>query len=149
MTMQINRPIPLLPASARKTFSILMPTESHWRKATCVEVDCPRYLKGWKAQVEVMTPAQIHSIKAAKYKYRELSVKPGETWWLFEAGQACFQAADHRIQLGKPELFVVRDGDWRGNPRRTPALRHKRPELWVEQFSEHQANLARAREAGA
>lgn len=148
MAMQINRPIPLLPPSARKTFSILMPTESHWRKATCAEVDCPRYLRGWKSQVEVMTPRQIHLIKAAKYRYRELRVKPGETWWVFEAGQPCFQAADHRIRLGKPELFVVRDGDWRGNPRRTPVIRHKRPEFWVEQFSEHQAKLARAREAG-
>ena len=148
MAMQINRPEPRLPASARKTFSILMPTKSHWRKASCAEVDCPRYLRGWKSQVEVMTERQIHLIKAAKYRYRELSVKPGETWWLFEAGQTCFQAADHRIRLGKPELFVVRDGDWRGNPRRTPELRHKRPEFWVEQFSEHQAKLARARNEG-
>lgn len=148
MGMQINRPKPLLPPSARKTFSILMPTKTHWRKATCAEVDCPRFLKGWKAQVEVMTPEQIHLIKGAKYRYRELTVKAGETWWLFEAGQSCFQADLHRIQLGKPELFVVRDGDWRGNPRRTPELRHKRPEFWVEQFSEHQAKLARAREAG-
>lgn len=146
--MRINRPAPGLPASARRTFSILMPTESHWRKATCKEVDCPRYLKGWKARVEVMTPEQIHIIKAAKYRYRELSVKPGETWWLFDAGQTCFRAADHMIQLGKPELFVVRDGDWRGNPRGTPTIRHKRPELWVEQFSEHQAKLAKARQAG-
>ncbi len=148
MAMQINRPTPLLPASARRTFSILMPTETHWRKATCREIDCPRFLKGWKAQVEVMTPQQIHLIKAAKYRYRELRVALGETWWLFEAGQTCFQADLHRIQLGKPELFVVRDGDWRGNPRRTPTIRHKRPEFWVEQFSEHQAKLAKAREQG-
>lgn len=148
MGMQINRPMPLLPPEKRKTFSILMPTETHWRKATCKEVDCPRYLSGWKAQVEVMTPQQIHSIKQGGWRYRVLQVKPGETWWLFEAGQSCFQAADHRIQLGKPELFVVRDGDWRGNPRRTPTVRHKRPEFWVEQFSEHQDKLAKAREQG-
>lgn len=148
MVMQINRPQPLLPASARKTFSILMPTESHWRKATCKEIDCPRYLNGWKAQVENMSPQQIHTIQQGGWKYRELRVAPGETWWLFEAGQTCFQADLHRVQLGKPELFVVRDGDWRGNPRRTPVLRHKRPELWVEQFSEHQAKLAAARQQG-
>lgn len=149
MGMQINRPTPLLPASARKTFSILMPPETHWRKATCAEVDCPRYLKGWKAQVEVMTPEQKHIITQSKYRFEVLFLKPGETWMVFEAGQPCFQASLHRIQLGKPELFVVRDGDWRGNPRRTPVIKHKRPEFWVEQFSEHQAKLARAREAGA
>lgn len=148
MGMQINRPIPLLPASARKTFSILMPVKSHWRKATCAEVDCPRYLRGWKARLEVMSEQQIHRIKRGGWRYQVLCVAPGETWWLFDAGQRCFQAADHRIQLGKPELFVVRDGDWRGNPRLTPVIKHKRPEFWVEQFSEHQDKLARARESG-
>lgn len=125
-----------------------MPTETHWRKATCKEVGCPRYLNGWKAQVEVMTPQQKRVIKEGRWRCRELRVAPGETWWLFEAGQTCFQAADHRIQLGKPELFVVRDGDWRGNPRRTPTVRHKRPESWVDQFADHQDKLAKAQRQG-
>lgn len=148
MGMQMNYPPTRLPASERKTFSILMPAETHWRKATCEEVACPRFLEGWKVRVELLTPQQKHGIKRGGWRYLEHVLGPGETWWEFEAGQRCFLAADHRIQLGKPQLYVVRDGDWRGNPRRTPTHRHKRPETWVEQFAEHQDQLARAREQG-
>lgn len=141
-----NRPEPMLPASARRTFSILMPAETHWRKATCKEVDCPRYLEGWRVRVELLDDRQKAQIRRGGWRFRELAVGPGETWWVFEAGQRCFTADQHRVQLGKPELFIVRDGDHRGNPRGTPVLKHKRPESWVDQFSEHQDQLARARE---
>lgn len=148
MGMQMNYPPTRLPASERKTFSILMPAETHWRKATCEEVACPRFLEGWQVRVELITPEDRHRIKQSKWRYTELRPTDGQTLWVFEAGQPCFQARNHRIQLDKPQLYVVRDGDRRGNPRGTPVLRHKRAESWVDQFSEHQDKLARAIEQG-
>ena len=58
----------------------------------------------------------------------------------FTEGQRCCGSAEHRVQY-KPALFVVRDGDWRGNP--TGRTRtHVRPEDWVEDFAEHQDSIS-------
>lgn len=144
----VNRVEPQMPASAYKTYSIVAPASTHFRKATCAEVDCPRYLNGWRVRVEQLTPELLHAAKTSGRKYSELRVAEGETWLIFEAGQPCFQAGEHRKRLDRPELYIVRDGDWRGNPRGTEARRHARPEHWVEDFSEHQGRLAAAHEKG-
>jgi hypothetical protein len=66
---------------------------------------------------------------------------------VFEAGQPCFPPAS-TAPLARPELYVVRDGDRRGNPRGTKARLHQRPELWQEDFAEHQQTLADAQQRG-
>jgi hypothetical protein len=151
MQRPINRIEPKMPASAYKTYSIAAPVSTHWRKATCKETDCPRYLNGWRVQVELLTPELLHTAKTVRhlingrwvpYRYTELRVSESQTFLVFEAGQPCFQAAEHRIKIDRPELYIVRDGDHRGNPRRTEARRHTRPEHWVEDFATHQERLA-------
>ena len=144
----INRIAPKMPAAAYKTYSIAAPLSTHYRPATCSEVDCPRYLNGWRVRVEGLPPELLHAAKTSGRRYRELHVVEGETWLVFEAGQACFLAGEHRKRLDRPELYVVRDGDWRGNPRGTQARRHARPEHWVEDFAEHQDRLASAHGEG-
>lgn len=153
----VNRIEPKMPASAYKTYSIAAPVATHWRKASCAEVDCPRYLNGWRVHVEQLTPELLHTAKTARhpvngrwvpYRYTEVRVTEGQTYLVFEAGQPCFAAAEHRKRVERPELYVVRDGDWRGNPRGTEARRHERPEHWVEDFAEHQDRLATAHGEG-
>lgn len=144
----MNRVEPKMPASAYRTFAILAPVSSHWRKATCAEVDCPDYLNGWRVRVEGLDPQMLHAARTSGRRFRELHVTEGETWLVYEAGQSCFRAEQHRRRLERPELYVVRDGDWRGNPRGTPVRQHARPEHWVENFAEHQQGLADALERG-
>ena len=148
MPSNLSRIQPLMGAAAYKTYSVVSPLSTHFRQATCAEVACPHYVNGWRVRVEALTPDLLHAARNSGRKYVEQPVAAGETWLVFEAGQACFKAAQHRTRLDRPPLFVVRDGDWRGNPRGTKARLHQRPDNWVEDFAEHQQKLADEIEKG-
>lgn len=140
---------PRMGPESYKTYSIVAPLATHFRPATCEEVGCPDFLHGWKNRIEGLTPEQVHTMRhESGRKYTELQVAPGETWLVFEAGQSCFRVSKHRAPIGRPELYVVRDGDRRGNPRGTKARLHQRAELWQEDFAEHQQGLADAIQEG-
>lgn len=141
-------PDPRMGAEAYKTYAIIAPTSTHFRRATCEEVACPDHLNGWRVRVEGLPAELLHAARHSGRKHTELPVADGETWLVFEAGQPCFQTSQHRTRIGKPELFVVRDGDRRGNPRGTKARLHQRPEHWQEDFAEHQQGLADAIQEG-
>lgn len=138
---------PNLPLHAYQTFQISMPLETHWRPATCADVDCPQYLNGWRVRLDPLSEADRWAIHRSGLKFDRLDVAEGETWLIFEPGQPCFAASEHREPIGRPELFIVKDGDWRGNP--TGSVRkHAQAEHWVEQFSENQAKIAEVVERG-
>jgi hypothetical protein len=139
---------PLAGAEAYKTYGIRMPLTTHWRKATCAEVECPDHTHGWRVRVENLTPDLVHTARTCGRRFRELSVAEGETYLVFEAGQPCFRASDHRVRVERPELYVVRDGDWRGNPRHTTPTVHSGPDSWVDDFATHQQTLADAANEG-
>lgn len=138
---------PNMPAHAYQTFQISMPLESHWRRATCAEVDCPQYLNGWRVRLEPLSEEDRWAIHRSGLKYDRLDVAEGETWLIFEAGQPCFASSEHRAPIGRPELFIVKGGDWRGNPR-GDVRQHKRAEDWVDQFANHQDRLKQAIDQG-
>jgi hypothetical protein len=138
----VFRPDPLMDAAAYKTYSVVSPLGTHFRPATCAEVDCPHYVNGWRVRVEALTPDLLHAARNSGRKYVEQSVAEGETWLVFEAGQDCFKAREHRTRLDRPPLYVVRDGDHRGNPRGTRARLHQNPGNWVEDFATHQQAIA-------
>jgi hypothetical protein len=130
-----------------RTFQILAPVSTHRRKATCAEVDCPAYLNGWRVRVEGLDPQMLHAARTAGRKYTELHVAEGESWLVFEAGQSCFKAASHTLPLDRQEIFIARDGDWRGNPTGN-VRRHTKPEFWLEEMNENQGRLSALREKG-
>lgn len=130
-----------------KTYQIVAPLSTHWRPATCAEIDCPDYTKGWKLRVEGLSPEMLHAAKTSGRKYTELDVTESEHWLIFEAGQPCFRARTHRKLLGKQEIFIARDGDFRGNPTGN-VRRHTKPEFWLEEFQENQENIARRIQQG-
>lgn len=130
-----------------KTYQIVSPISTHWRPATCADVDCPEYTRGWKIRIEGLPPEMVHAAKTSGRKYTELDVNESEHWLVFEAGQPCFRAQLHRKILDKQEIFIVRDGDFRGNPTGN-VRRHTRPEHWTEDFAEHQDQLARQIQQG-
>jgi hypothetical protein len=140
---------PRMGPESYKTYAIHSPLATHWRPASCEEVGCIDFLKGWRTRVEGLAPEVLHAVRhQSGRKFTELPVVEGETWLVFEAGQPCWRASLHRLPTGRPELYVVRDGDRRGNPRGTKDRVHLRPELWQEDFAEHQQGLADAIQEG-
>lgn len=144
---RMNRITPQGRVQDYKTYQIVSPLSTHWVPATCAEKECPDYLKGWRIRIEGLPPEMVHAAKTSGRKFTELDVTENEHWLVFEAGQPCFRASEHRKLLDKQEIFVVRDGDWRGNPTGN-VRRHTRPEHWQEDFALHQDQLARRIEQG-
>jgi hypothetical protein len=144
---QLNRARPALPVHAYQSFEIRRPLPTHWREATCREVGCP-HADGWVMRADESTELgrkQAHYIRySSGRRHRESRDPTGLTVFTFPSGERCF--ANHMLPTGRPELFVVRGGDWRrslGTMRR-----HTRPEHWVEQFAANQDRIATARKRG-
>jgi len=148
MAIHLSRPDPLMPAGAYKTYAVVQPLRTHWRPATCAEVDCPHYLNGWRTRVENLTPDLLHAAKTSGRRYTVQQIAEGESYLVFQPGQPCFATARHRTQVGRPPLYVVRDGDWRGNPRGTKDRVHLTPDNWLEDFAGHQQKIADEIEKG-
>ncbi|HEV8653261.1 MAG TPA: hypothetical protein VG276_28680 [Actinomycetes bacterium] len=132
-----------------KTYQVVAPLASHWRPASCAEVDCPHFLSGWRTVLD--TASQGELVKAVMESGRKPSavLREGSTiTFVFEPGTPCFKASQHRVPLEREPLYLVRGGDWRGNPRGTPLRRHVRPDDWVDDFATHQQDLADRLERG-
>ncbi len=127
-----------------KTYQIAQPLSTHFRKARCEEVECPLNLKGWVTRVPIDSQVAGYIRNISKRKFREV-VENGERVFTFYPGQQCF--AEHMVSLERPQLFIVRDGDHRGNPTRR-SRRHTNGKYWVEDFAEHQDRLKTQLEKG-
>lgn len=147
--MGLFRIEPLMPVQAYKTYGMSMPLRTHWRPASCEEADCEAYRNGWQT---IVPAASDHAelIRSAdfrrRYRYTE---QPGEgplAVFTFPPGQQCFKSSEHRVPVGRPAIWTVRGGDWRGAT--TEPRVHKRAEDWVEDFAGHQDRLATAIERG-
>lgn len=149
----INRITPQLPAAAMKTYSVRAPLGSHWRKAACAEVDCESYCAGWMTTVP-SDSRQAHYIrKESGRRFIEARLNPTDPGddrviFTFEPGQRCFGSDEHVVRLDREALYVVREGDWRGNPRRTAPTQHVHAEDWVDDFATHQGHLVDRLERG-
>lgn len=137
---------PLLDPRGYKTYSIHAPIRTHFRKATCAEVDCPDYLHGWRVRLEILNEEQRVWVRQTGRRFSEMPVRPGETWLVFEAGQPCFRATEHRARVEREELYVIRDGDTRGNP--TGRVDKVSGQQWNDDFGEHQQRLADLQQKG-
>jgi hypothetical protein len=115
MNRPLFRPDPLLPVTQMVTHAIVAPLVTHWRKATCEEIGCLHFHHGWAFHTAGMSPKLLAAAKTSGRQYRVERHESGETW-VFEPGQPCFRASEHRIRLDREELFIRRSGDWRGNP---------------------------------
>jgi hypothetical protein len=128
---------PNLRPDAYKTFSVAAPRETHWRRATCEESDCEAYQNGWATTVDPeANPAAVHYIRHdCGRRFTEERLEDGRIRWTFEPGQSCF--GEHRAQT-RPDLFLVRDGDWRWGANRCQLA----VDDWVDTFRNHQDRLA-------
>lgn len=142
------RPEPKMPVTAYKTYAVRMPPATHTRVATCREVECEHYANGWTTRLDVNTDLgkrQARYIRDhAGRTYTVTSNANGMLVLSFPPGQQCFR--EHRVGIGRPALYVVRDGDYRGNP--TGRRQTLSERSWLDDFGEHQLTLKQAQEKG-
>lgn len=114
--------------------------------AACKDVGCQNWLHGWNTLINEATDlgkAQAAYIRQQSGRtFTEQRTDAGLTVFRFEAFQRCF--AEHKT---RPDRFLVRDGDWRGNPTQR-VMQHKRAIDWIEDFQEHEGSLADQRQKG-
>jgi len=129
----LHRLEPALPAAGMQTYAAVLPLATHWRRASCGEVDCQTQAGGWVTRVDEATDLgqrQAHYIRAEAGRAFTEQREAGLTVFTFPAGQECFTA--HQVPLERPPLLVVRGGDWRATL--GPARRFDRADQWVEDF---------------
>lgn len=135
---------PAMPVQAYRTFSVHMPIATHWRPASCEEVGCKRYAKGWQTPFVPGTPAG----EKIRYQIRNSPIRrkwtvmrlPDKTVVTFEAGQQCFMqdhpATHHKLPVfERPQIHVIRGGDWRA---RTTERRIVGSDEWLDRFAHNQ-----------
>jgi hypothetical protein len=151
---------PMGPPQAYKTYTVRSPLATHYRPATCAEVDCPNHQHGWQTIVDERTTLGMQQAAWIRQECRTeqaaLAFGAGGrrryvetrddalTVFTFGPGQTCF--AQHQVPLGRPEFYLVRAGDWRGNG--GLIRRHQRAADWVEDCAEHQDRIAHLRNQG-
>jgi hypothetical protein len=113
---------------------------------TCQEVGCEYWREGWDSPVDERTEQGRLWAWAIRHESRrdfdELKRGDGVTVFRFKPYQRCFQ--DHETL---PDVFRVRDGDWRGNPTQRIRL-HANGLDWIEDLVEHEGGLADLRAKG-
>jgi hypothetical protein len=138
---QLSRPEPKLPAHAMTTFRIVQPHDRLVVSA-CEVVGCDKWRDGWDAILDMTNPAHAKAAEvirsgATGRTFRELPAHGTNiVVFRFEAHQRCFD--EHKT---RPQTFLKRGGDWRGNPRQE-LRRHRSAADWQEDFAEHQDKLA-------
>jgi hypothetical protein len=146
---------PALGPGAYKTYAISAPVSTHRRPASCAEAECEQHLHGWTTPVEdpeteaflrQVCGGHVDGIRRHFIEQREETT--GRLLFIFEPGQTCFRASQHTVPLERPELYLVRGGDWRGNPNGIRTHVHSGPDAWVNDFGEHQDRLRRTLEGG-
>ncbi len=132
-----------------QTFQVKAP-KGAYRPATCEEVECQMYAKGWKMQLDLQSglgQKQAYYIKHQSGRsFTHEVLESGLVELTFKGGQPCFQ--EHQLRTDLPESFIVKGGDSRGNPLRVPTRVHKRPETWLEEFAANQDRIAAVHERG-
>lgn len=135
---------PNMAAHEYQTYEIASPRATHHRSASCAEVDCPNRIHGWKTVLDVSKAdharvANWIRLQSGRFYTIEQPKNSTIVTFIFPSGQNCF--IPHTVPLQRPELFLVKGGDWRGNPMKLPVVQH-RPEDWVDDFANHQDKLA-------
>jgi hypothetical protein len=141
----VNRIDPALAVGAYQTYEVRSPRDVRLPSA-CEQSGCAAWRQGWESVIDEST--QLGRDQAAYIRgqsgrtFREQRSEAGLTVFRFESGQRCF--AEHGT---RPEIYLVRDGDWRGNP--TGRQRqHTRPADWVEDMAESLDAVRTDRERG-
>lgn len=141
MDRPLNRVMPKLPAAAMLTHEVAAPLATHWRRATCEEVNCPEYLNGWMLALNGLDEGDIWQARNSGRRFREQPTDSGPVL-IYEAGQSCFRSFTHRLPVDRTPLFIARDGDWRGNPRETQPTVFSGADPFIDHMNTHLEKFA-------
>jgi hypothetical protein len=142
------RVAPKLPAHAMRTYALDQPLATHYRVASCAEVECPAWAHGWRMGYDLTDPAKVEAANLIRNKSGRaftFEVVGTVVTFTFPPGQQCFRV--HRVPLEREPLMVVRGGDWRGNPRRERHV-HTSAESFVDEWATDLDKLNTERERG-
>lgn len=123
------------------------PRSTHWRHASCAEVECKRYEHGWVtilsagSDQERLLRRACDGLDGHRRHYVEKAGDAGLIEFHFEAGQACFKVSQHMVRLDRPELYVVYHGDWRRNL--GAIRRYDRSDQFIDDMDGHLDRLRR------
>lgn len=138
------------PVHTMRTFQIDQPLDTHYRRATCQEVACRAHAHGWKMGFDLTDPDKRQAARWIRDHSRrtyshELLDDGRRIVFTFPAGQRCF--TKHRLPLEREPFYVVRGGDFRGNPRRERVV-HRTADSFVDQWAGDLDQLNTIRERG-
>lgn len=149
MNRQLNRLTPRARPEIYDTYAIAAPHETHWRTVSCTDAGCLAQRNGWTTKID--ESSQLGARQGAyirRVSGRRFTVERGPdgiTQFTFQPGQQCFAA--HRVRNDRPDLCLVRPGDWR-TPVRRQDIQVMQPRDWVDKFQTNQDQLARIRARG-
>ncbi|MFD5709480.1 hypothetical protein ACFWHW_03645 [Streptomyces pharetrae] len=133
------------PVQAYQTFSVRSRSD-RMIKTVCEKVGCAAWRLGWESVIDETTDlgrAQAQYIRTQSGRtFREQKTATGQTVFRFESGQRCF--AEHQT---RPELYLVRDGDHRGNPT-GQKRQHANAADWVDHMQEELGRFNEDRRRG-
>lgn len=139
----LKRARPAGPVTAYATFRVANPRATHTRPATCAEVDCGPFLRGFLVRCDESTDL---GRRQARYLREHRRDGTARTWgtvteFLFPPGSRCM-GTEHRVLIDRPPVCLLRPGDWRGNPGGRHAVRSVGVPEWIERFALNQDKLA-------
>ena len=86
-------------------YQITWPKDSHFRKATCEEVDCPHFMGGWITRVVIGSPQDKYIKQDKSRKQVGVKTTEAEIDYYYEPGQECFRP--HTLKIERPPFFTV------------------------------------------
>lgn len=124
-----------------RDYHILSPVSSHFRPASCAEVGCADYERGWRTCVPSTADEMLALARSSGRRYIERETGDGSTEFIFEAGQPCFRSSQHRVSLQRPAIHVIRDG-------RASQPKKVGSQAWHDNLGEHLDNIRTLQERG-
>lgn len=131
---------PKMPVQAYQTYQAVRPTQTHTKVVTCAQVDCQAAARGWVTLCDVSTEvgrARANYIRIHSGRSFTVQQAGDKVTFTFPAGQQCF--TEHRVPIDKPTIYLKRGGDWRATTFDPQVMRL---EDWIDDFANHQNNLA-------
>lgn len=129
-------------------FSVSQPGTTHFRTATCAEVECDAHRFGWVTAVPDGAVAdQVRAIARQTGRFcTEHRVAEDQVEFTFPAGQEGFKGGehDHKVSLDRPAFFRRRQIDG-GSVR---SIKYPSAEDWRDDFGENQEKLADEQKRG-
>ncbi len=141
-----------LEPAAFTSFGMRAPLHTHFIELPCSVAQCYRYVHGWTTTLdpgrEEHLPLIQHIVsgRSGRRYTRGENTPEGYMTFHFAPGQPCFRNSHHERDWERPELYVVRRGDFR-TPHSQREPRQMSFDNWIEAFDSNQNALVKAHEA--